>query len=162
MDAYYKTNDDHPPNNYQTIQKRLPHDDKNSNGRHASLACQPRGYASLGSPYHRIAFGRRERHPSYPSKSTAPVLASKRQRILVSLLLTRLNLKLTGKRRNNAFFELLKRLPTLRFADCHEMELPRRPFIHPFWNRALCDACRIDDKYRLITAYAAKKNYFLG
>jgi hypothetical protein len=66
-----------------------------------------------------------------------------------------------GKRRNNAFFELMRQLPTVRCADCHEMQLPRHPFIHPFWNRPLCDACRIDDKYRFVTAYTAKKNYFL-
>jgi len=79
----------------------------------------------------------------------------------VYLLRTRLNIKLTGERRNNAFVELTRRLPTLRCADCHEMQLYRRPFIHPFWNRPLCDACRIDDKYRFVTAYTAKKNYFL-
>ena len=79
----------------------------------------------------------------------------------VHFLRTRLNIKLTGKRRNNAFFELMRRLPTLRCAHCHEMQLRRLPFIHPFWNRPLCDACRIDDKYRFVTAYTAKKNYFL-
>src|SRR5271154_436258 len=55
----------------------------------------------------------------------------------------------------------MRRLPTLHCADCHEMQLRRRPFIHPFWSRPLCDACRIDDKYRFVTAYTAKKNYFL-
>jgi hypothetical protein len=79
----------------------------------------------------------------------------------VYLLRTRLNIKLTGKRRNNAFFELMKRLPTLRCTDCHEMQFRRRPFIHPFWNRPLCDACRVDNKYRFVTAFTAKKNYFL-
>ena len=54
------------------------------------------------------------------------------------------------------FFELIRRRPTLRCADCHEMQLPQHPFIHP-----LCDTCRIDDKYRFVTAYTAKKNYFL-
>jgi hypothetical protein len=58
-------------------------------------------------------------------------------------------------------FELTRRLPTLRCSDCHQMQLPRHPFIHPFRNRHLCDACRIDDKYRFVTAYTAKKNYFL-
>ena len=62
---------------------------------------------------------------------------------------------------SEALFELIKRLPTLRCADCHTMQLPRRPFIELFWNRPLCDACRMDDKYRLVTAYTAKKNYFL-
>src|SRR5271168_744505 len=60
-----------------------------------------------------------------------------------------------------AFFEFIGRLPTLRCADCHIMQLPRRPFIEPFWNRPLCDACRMDDKYRLAMAHTAKKNYFL-
>jgi hypothetical protein len=77
------------------------------------------------------------------------------------LLRTRLNVKLTGKRRNNALLECIRRLPILRCADCHIMQLPRRPFIELFWNRPLCDACRMDDKYRLVTAYTAKKNYFL-
>jgi hypothetical protein len=49
----------------------------------------------------------------------------------VFLLQTRLSVKLTGKRRNNAFFELMRRLPTLRCADCHEMQLPRHPSISP-------------------------------
>ena len=79
----------------------------------------------------------------------------------VYLLRTRLNVKLTGKRRNNALFEFIRRLPTLRCADCHKMQLRRRPFIQPFWNRPLCDHCRVDDKYHLVTAYTAKKNYFL-
>src|SRR5271168_4347228 len=60
-----------------------------------------------------------------------------------------------------AFLEFIGRLPTLPCADCHIMQLPRRPFIEPFWNRPLCDACRMDDKYRLVMAYTAKKNYFL-
>src|SRR5277367_6766271 len=55
----------------------------------------------------------------------------------------------------------MRRLPTLCCADYHEMQLRRRPFIHPFWNHPLCDACQIDDKYRFVTAYTAKKNYFL-
>jgi len=59
------------------------------------------------------------------------------------------------------FLEFIERLPTLRCADCHIMQLPWRPFIEPFWNRPLCDACRMDDKYRLVMAYTAKKNYFL-
>jgi len=79
----------------------------------------------------------------------------------VFLLRTRLNVKLTGKQQNNAFFELTRRLPTLRCSDCHQMQLARHPFIHPFRNRPLCDACRIDDKDRFVTAYTAKKNYFL-
>jgi hypothetical protein len=62
---------------------------------------------------------------------------------------------------SEALFELIRRLPTLCCADCHAMQLPQRPFIQPFWNRPLCDVCRIDDKYRLVTAYTAKKNYFL-
>jgi hypothetical protein len=79
----------------------------------------------------------------------------------VYLLRTRLNIKLTGERRNHAFVELMRRLRTLRCDDCHKMQLYRRPFIHPFWNRPLCDVCQIDDKYRFVTAYTAKKNYFL-
>src|SRR5271154_6318200 len=79
----------------------------------------------------------------------------------VFLLRTRLNVKLTGKRRDNAVLEFIMRLPTLRCADCHTMQLPRRPFFEPFWNRPLCDVCRMDDKYRVVTAYTAKKNYFL-
>jgi hypothetical protein len=78
----------------------------------------------------------------------------------VFLLRTRLNVKLTSKRRNDALLEFIRRLPTLRCADCHTMQLPQRPF-EPFWNRPLCDVCRMDDKYRLVTAYTAKKNYFL-
>ena len=79
----------------------------------------------------------------------------------VTLIRARLNIKLTGDRRNNAFLELVRRLPTLRCDECHEMQFPRRPFFYSFWNRALCDACRNYDKYRIITAYTAKKNYFL-
>ena len=79
----------------------------------------------------------------------------------VFLLRTRLNIKLTGKQRTNAVLEFIMRLPTLRCADCHTMQLPRRPFFDPFWNRPLCDVCRMDDKYRLVTAYTAKRNYFL-
>ena len=60
-----------------------------------------------------------------------------------------------------AFLEFIGRLPTLHCADCHIMQLPWRPFIEPFWNRPLCDACRMDDKYRLVMAYTAKKNDFL-
>ena len=41
------------------------------------------------------------------------------------------------------------------------MELPRRPFFEPFWNRPLCDRYQMNDKYRVITAYTAKRNYFL-
>ena len=80
---------------------------------------------------------------------------------LVSLIRIRLNIKLTGDRRNNAFLELVRGLPTLRCDECHEMQFPWRPFVYSFWNRGLCDACRNDDKYRLITAYTVKKNYFL-
>jgi len=79
----------------------------------------------------------------------------------VFLLRTRLNIKLTSKRRNNAVLEFIMRLRTLRCADCHMMQLPLRPFFEPFWNRPLCDVCRMDDKYRVVTAYTAKKNYFL-
>ena len=32
----------------------------------------------------------------------------------------------------------------------------------PFWNRPLCDDCRHEPKYSLITALTAKKNYFLN
>jgi F-box domain len=66
------------------------------------------------------------------------------------LLHSRLNVKLTGKNRDTAFVEFVKRLPTLQCAECNRMELPRRPFIDPFWNRSLCDTCRIDDKYRVV------------
>ena len=76
MEAYYKTDDNHS-NNYQTIQKTVPRDDKDSNGQHASLACQPRQYANLGSPYHHIASGHRARYLSDPSKSTTPPLHNK-------------------------------------------------------------------------------------
>jgi hypothetical protein len=79
----------------------------------------------------------------------------------VFLLRTRLNVKLSDKRWDNAVLEFIMRLPTLRCADCHTMQLPRRHFFEPFWNRPLCDVCRMDDKYRLVTAYTAKKNYFL-
>jgi hypothetical protein len=41
------------------------------------------------------------------------------------------------------------------------MQFRRRPFIHPSWNHPLRDACRINDKYRFVTAYTAKTNYFL-
>ena len=65
-------------NNHQTIQKTVPHDDKDSNGQHASFACQPRHYdASLGSSYHRIAFGHRARHLPDSTKSTTPLLPNK-------------------------------------------------------------------------------------
>jgi hypothetical protein len=102
MDAHYKTDDDHP-NNHQTIQKTVAHDDKDSNGQHASLACQPRHYAGLGSSYHRIAFGHRARHLSDSSKSTTPLLPNINDNgYWVFLLQTRLSVKLTGKRRNNA------------------------------------------------------------
>jgi hypothetical protein len=82
----------------------------------------------------------------------------------VFLLRTRLNVKLPGKRRNNALFESIRRLSTLRCADCHTMQLPRRPFIQPFWNRPLCDVCRLDDKYRLVTAYTgySQEELFVG
>ena len=78
------------------------------------------------------------------------------------LLHSHLNVKLTGKNRNTAFAEFVKRFPTLQCAECHRMELPRRPFIDPFWNRSLCEACRFDDKYRVVTSYTAKHNYFLN
>jgi hypothetical protein len=78
------------------------------------------------------------------------------------LLHSRLNVKLTGKNRNTAFAEFVKRFPTLQCAECHRMQLPRRPFIDPFWNRSLCDVCRFDDKYRIVTSYTAKHNYFLN
>ena len=78
------------------------------------------------------------------------------------LLHSRLSVKLTGKNRNTAFAEFVKRLPTLQCAECHRMELPWRPFIDPFWNRFLCDTCRFDDKYRVVTSYTAKHNYFLN
>src|SRR5271170_630386 len=55
----------------------------------------------------------------------------------VSLLRTRLNVKLTAKQRNDVFFELTKRLPILCCDDCHEMQLTHRPFLHAFWNRPL-------------------------
>jgi len=42
------------------------------------------------------------------------------------------------------------------------MELKRRPFMDPFWNRPLCDECRCEPKYALITALTAKKSYFLN
>ena len=42
------------------------------------------------------------------------------------------------------------------------MELKRRPFMDPFWNRPLCDECRREPKYALITALTAKKSYFLN
>lgn len=79
----------------------------------------------------------------------------------VILLRKRLNIHLTGTRRTNAYAQLLLRLPTLRCANCHFMEFPRRPFFDPFWNRPLCDKCRMDDKYRCVTEYTAKRNYFL-
>ena len=78
------------------------------------------------------------------------------------LLRTRLNTKLSGESKNNAFQELLRRLPTLRCSNCLHMELRRRPFFDPFWNRPMCDRCRFAEKYRLITAYTAKKHYFLN
>ena len=78
------------------------------------------------------------------------------------LLHSRLSVKLTGKNRNTAYAEFVKRLPTLQCAECHRMELPWRPFIDPFWNRFLCDTCRFDDKYRVVTSYTAKHNYFLN
>jgi XPA protein C-terminus len=78
------------------------------------------------------------------------------------LLRTRLNTKLSGESKNNAFQELLRRLPTLHCSNCLHMELRRHPFFDPFWNRPMCDRCRFAEKYRLITAYTAKKHYFLN
>jgi hypothetical protein len=43
------------------------------------------------------------------------------------------------------------------------MEFRRRPYIHPFWNRPLCDRCRFHaPQYQFITTTTAKKEpYFL-
>jgi hypothetical protein len=77
------------------------------------------------------------------------------------LLCTRLNTKLSGESKNNAFQEPLRCLPPLRCSNCLHMELCPRPF-DPFWNRPMCDRCKFAEKYRLITAYTAKKHYFLN
>src|SRR5277367_3643327 len=156
MSVYYKIEDDDLHLNYHTIQNTLLHDDKYSNGNiprsptpAVNLDDMPIlvlhtivSHLDLGHVIPLIQVNRRLRYSLTSDNG-----------YWVFLLRTRLNVKLTGKRRDNAVLEFIMRLPTLRCADCHTMQLPRRPFFEPFWNRPLCDVCRMDDKYRVVTAY---------
>jgi hypothetical protein len=78
------------------------------------------------------------------------------------LLRSRLNITLPRAKEDNAYRELLKHAQTERCNDCMCMEFDRRPYFHAFWNRPLCDACRYDEKYSIITARRARKDYFLN
>jgi hypothetical protein len=76
-------------------------------------------------------------------------------------LISGLKVNLTRQKGEEAFNELLRRLRTYRCNNCRCMEHQRRPFFEAFWNWPLCDHCRWLDQYRLITAFTAKRNYFL-
>jgi len=75
-----------------------------------------------------------------------------------------LNVKVSKTNKTmDPFTEIVKRFSSLRCNDCGIMRgPPNRPFVDGFFNLTVCRDCYNHKKYRLITAFTAKKNYFLN
>src|SRR5437762_7597690 len=79
-----------------------------------------------------------------------------------SCLETDLNVEVSKRKTINPFTEIVRRLSSLHCNDCGIMRgPPNRPFIDGFFNITICHDCHNHEKYRLITTFTAKKNYFL-